>query len=142
MAQKTIGEAYRIDGNHQHIPFTGSNLVEAENSGLYLNNTYDTDIYWDWKEDIDINGRLVCGSNVVIGDFVQIQGNVCLGDNIILGKGSSIIDSIIHDNTKVNDGVRVEKSLIGKNCIIESNSILNSMTTLGNNSIIQKYSKL
>lgn len=57
MAQKTISEAYRIDGNHQHISFTGNNLFEAENSGLYLNNTYNTDIFWDWKEDIETNGR-------------------------------------------------------------------------------------
>lgn len=57
MAQKTISEAYRIDGNHQHIPFTGNNLYEAENSGLYLNSTYDTDIFWDWKEDLETNGR-------------------------------------------------------------------------------------
>ena len=58
MAQKTIGEAYRIDGNHQHIPFTGNNLIEAENSGLYLNNTpYNTDVYWDWKIDLENNGR-------------------------------------------------------------------------------------
>ena len=57
MAQKTIGEAYRIDGNHQHIPFTGDNIFEAENSGLYLNSTYNADIFWDWKKDIETNGR-------------------------------------------------------------------------------------
>lgn len=58
MAIATINTAFRTDGNHQHIPFTGSNLFEAENSGLYLNNTpYSSDVYWDWKEDIEINGR-------------------------------------------------------------------------------------
>ena len=58
MALTTINTAFRTDGHHQHIPLIGNNFVEAENSGLYLNNTpYSTNVYWDWKEDIESNGR-------------------------------------------------------------------------------------
>lgn len=95
-----------------------------------------------WGKNIDITGRLVCGDNVNIGDFVQIQGNVCLGSNITIGKGCSIVDSIVMDNTKLGEGVRLDRSLIGKSCQIEPNASLSSMTTLGDKSVIQKFSKL
>ena len=58
MAVTTINIAFRTDGHHQHIPLTGNNTIEAENSGLYLNNTpYSSEVYWDWKEDIESNTR-------------------------------------------------------------------------------------
>lgn len=59
MADNAIKIAFGIDGNHQHIPISGSNHVIAENSGLFINySTYDTSIYWDWDEDIKNGGRL------------------------------------------------------------------------------------
>ena len=58
MAVTTINVAYRTDGNHQHIPLSNNNHDEAENSGLYINETtHDRNIFWDWKEDLTINGR-------------------------------------------------------------------------------------
>lgn len=95
-----------------------------------------------WGKHIDINGRLVCGNNAKISDFVQIQGNVCLGDNVALGKGSSLTDSVVLDNTKISEGVRLEKVLVGKDCVVEANATLGPMTTLGNKSVIQKFSRL
>jgi len=58
MAVTTINVAYRTDGKHQHIPLSNNNHDEAENSGLYINETtHDKTIYWDWKEDLTNNGR-------------------------------------------------------------------------------------
>jgi len=58
MAVTTINVAYRTDGKHQHIPLSNNNRDEAENSGLYINETtHDKNIYWDWKEDLTNNGR-------------------------------------------------------------------------------------
>jgi len=58
MAVTTINVAYRTDGQHQHIPLSNNNHDEAENSGLYINETeHNKNIYWDWKEDLGNNGR-------------------------------------------------------------------------------------
>ena len=58
MAVTTINVAYRTDGQHQHIPLSNNNHVEAENSGLFINNpVHDTSVYWDWKEDLYKIGR-------------------------------------------------------------------------------------
>jgi hypothetical protein len=58
MATKTIKAAFREDGTHQHITFNGDNLNEAYNSGLFLDNDkIDEMMEWNWKNDIDTNGR-------------------------------------------------------------------------------------
>ena len=54
LAYHAIEIAYQNNGNHQHIMFDGTNDDSAKNCGLYLNSTTDR---WDWKEDIEDNGR-------------------------------------------------------------------------------------
>ena len=91
---------------------------------------------------IEIKGKIICGDNVKIADFVQLQGNVCIGNNVTIGTGSIISDSVILNGTRIEEGVRIEHSLLGENCIIEANAHLSADTTLGNNTIIRKFSKL
>jgi hypothetical protein len=58
MAITTIKTAYRTDGRHQHIPLSNNNNLEAENSGLFINETeLNPNIYWDWKIDLGNIGR-------------------------------------------------------------------------------------
>jgi len=58
MAVTTINIAYRTDGKHQHIPLSNNNHNEAENSGLFINETeLNPNVYWDWKKDLGDNGR-------------------------------------------------------------------------------------
>lgn len=95
-----------------------------------------------WGNNIELTGRLVCGNNTQVGDSAQIQGNVCVGNNVRIGKGCVITDSVILDNTQLGEGVRLERVIIGKDCRIEANSILSPKTTLGNGTVISKFSKL
>ncbi len=95
-----------------------------------------------WGKDIELTGRLVCGDNVAVGDSVQIQGNVCVGNNVKIGKGCLIADSVIMDNTHIGEGVRMDRVIIGKDCVVEANSVVSCKTTLGNGTRISKYSKL
>ena len=95
-----------------------------------------------WGKHITVDGRLFCGSNSKVCDFVQVKGNVCIGNSVMIGKGSTVTDSVILDGTTIGDGVRIENALIGKNCVIEPNSSLRQYTTLGNGTIIRKYSRL
>lgn len=55
MAVQAINIAYRTNGNHQHIEYTGDNEEVARTSGLYLENE---ERQWDWKMDLDTNGRI------------------------------------------------------------------------------------
>lgn len=59
MAVTTMNVAYRTDGQHQHIPLINNNHEEADNSGLFINETtHNIDIYWDWNQDLNDNGRV------------------------------------------------------------------------------------
>jgi len=93
-------------------------------------------------EHIQIDGILVCGSNSKIDDATTFVGNVCLGNNVSVGKGTYIRDSVILDNTQIAEGVRIEQSVIGKNCLVEANSIVSSGTVLGDRTTVRKYSRL
>lgn len=91
---------------------------------------------------VELNGKLVCGDNVSIGDYAQIKGNVSLGSGVKVGQGSQICDSVVLEGARIDEGNRLERVLIGKDCVIESNCTLGMFTTLGNGTIIRKYSKL
>jgi NDP-sugar pyrophosphorylase family protein len=95
-----------------------------------------------WGNNIELSGNFICGNNVKIEDSVQILGNVCVGDDVRIGKGCNISNSIILSGTRIDEGVKLENVLIGKNCIIEANAQLTGKTVLGNGSVIKKYSKL
>jgi len=95
-----------------------------------------------WGKNIELTGRLICGNNVSIGDSTQMQDNVCLGNGVKIGKGCLITDSVILDNTHIGEGVKLDRVIIGKDCRIEANCILSAKTTLGNGTVITKYSRL
>ncbi|MBN1822809.1 MAG: NDP-sugar synthase [Endomicrobiales bacterium] len=94
-----------------------------------------------WGKNVDLNGRMVCGNNVNVGDFSQFIGNVCLGSNVRIGQGSVVSNSVILDNTVIGEGVRIEKSVIGKNCTIESSSSISANSAVGNKTVISRHSR-
>ena len=89
-----------------------------------------------------IEGRLVIGHNTRIEEFVKISGLVSIGSNCKIKKGAQISDSVILDNTVIGEGAKVEKTIIGRNCNIEPNSILTSGCAIGDNSLISRFSNL
>jgi NDP-sugar pyrophosphorylase family protein len=93
-------------------------------------------------KNIEVTGKVVCGDNVRIADFVQLHGNVCIGSNVSIGTGTIISDSVIMSGTDVHEGVRLDNVLLGEKCIIEANASLKPSTTLGNGTVIRKFSRI
>ncbi|MEW6558152.1 MAG: NDP-sugar synthase [Elusimicrobiota bacterium] len=93
-------------------------------------------------KNVRIFGRLVIGSNSVIKSNTTISGNVCIGNNVKIGNGCFLSDCIILDKTAVNKNSRIEKSVVGKNCIIEANAYLTAGCAIGDKTLIRKHSKL
>jgi NDP-sugar pyrophosphorylase family protein len=89
-----------------------------------------------------VEGKLICGNNVKIGDFSQFKGNTCLGDNVTIGKGGMVSDSVVLSGTKLGDGVKIERALIGEKCTIESNSNISTGAAIGSHTVVRKYSRL
>ncbi|MFN3966888.1 MAG: sugar phosphate nucleotidyltransferase [Endomicrobiia bacterium] len=91
---------------------------------------------------ISIDGKIVIGENTKLEDFVQLSGMVSIGKNCLIKKGTTISDSVILDNTVVEEGAKIENSLVGKNCIIEPHTTLGSGSAVGDNSRITRFSRL
>ena len=89
-----------------------------------------------------ITGRLILGSRSGIGSYSKISGCVCVGNNVKIGKECQLIDSIILDGSIIGDCCRIEKSLIGRNCIVEGNVQMKNGCAIGDKTIVRRYSKL
>lgn len=63
------------------------------------------------------------GKNMVIASGAYIEGWVersIIGCNVVIEKGATVLDSIIHEGTIVKAGAVVEKAILDKHCRVES----------------------
>jgi mannose-1-phosphate guanylyltransferase len=72
----------------------------------------------DWGMNVD-NG-LVIGEHCSVDEDIEINGFAILGDNVNIGEGSRLSDSVIWPNTHIGRGVSIEESIIGENVRIFS----------------------
>ena len=61
------------------------------------------------------------GDQVVIRKGARIEGPVVLGRGVVVGEDAQISDSVIWQNTMIEDGAKVHSSLIGSSCHLYRN---------------------
>ena len=66
----------------------------------------------------DLRGELTCGQDVDIDINVIIKGNVNLGDGVIVGANSILIDCDVENNVEIKPNSIIEGSRIGDNSTI------------------------
>ncbi|EHJ9990239.1 bifunctional UDP-N-acetylglucosamine diphosphorylase/glucosamine-1-phosphate N-acetyltransferase GlmU [Vibrio parahaemolyticus] len=66
----------------------------------------------------DLRGELQCGMDCEIDANVIIEGNVSLGDNVIIGTGCVLKDCEIDDNTIVRPYCVIEGATVGEECTV------------------------
>ncbi|MFH1541089.1 MAG: NDP-sugar synthase [Elusimicrobiota bacterium] len=91
---------------------------------------------------VRIFGHLVVGDNAKISEKTTTSGNVCLGNGVRIGEGCFLSDCVILDKTVIEEGVRIEKSVVGKNCVVEKHSHLMAGCVIGDKTVVRMYSKL
>ncbi|QCI22497.1 bifunctional UDP-N-acetylglucosamine diphosphorylase/glucosamine-1-phosphate N-acetyltransferase GlmU [Buchnera aphidicola] len=100
-----------------------------------------------------LRGTLQHGQNIEIDTGVILEYHVILGDNVKIGPGCIIKNSIIDSQTNIQAYTIIENAKIGKNCIIgpfahlRSNTLLDENVHIGNfveikDSFIKKQSKV
>jgi mannose-1-phosphate guanylyltransferase len=80
----------------------------------------------------------------VIGTQCTIQGILtysCTGNNVSIGKNTTIGSSILFDNVTVGENVSLDHCVIGEHCEIGDGSILKNIA-VGDNETIDKNTKL
>jgi len=93
------------------------------------------------------NGNWI-GENVSIDETAEIISPVVIGDNVEISKNSSIGPfSVLHNDVKIKENVRVERSVIWENSILNSNSLVQNSVICDNVEIeedrkIIKYSAI
>lgn len=63
---------------------------------------------------VDLQGPAIVGDNCVVGAGSRIGPYSTLGRNIRIGENSSAERSVVHDNTYLGSGVRIEGSVLGR----------------------------
>lgn len=83
----------------------------------------------------EIQGLVVIGENVVVGDFAKIVGPTYIGDNTVIGDFSLIRESQIDEDCLVGSYTEVARSYIGNKVFLHRNyvgdSVLSDEVTMG-----------
>lgn len=82
---------------------------------------------WGLKSDpnVYINGPVVFGKNVTIRKGAVVTGPSYIGDNVLIGQGCRVKNSIIRSGTEIQFGTRVAHAVLGRDVFIGANAVLN-----------------
>ena len=95
---------------------------------------------------IDVHMFLLKKQNIenFTGDNCKINGrltNSSIGDNVLLGKDSHIISSIVFNNAIIGKNVSLTNCVVGENSKISDHSILTN-TVVGDNEVVEQNTAL
>jgi mannose-1-phosphate guanylyltransferase/phosphomannomutase len=101
-----------------------------------------------WVED-DVNisssakvrGPALIGSHSQIAEDVYIDEFVVLGDSVTISKGAKLKNCVVHGKTVIQEGVKIEGSIIGAHCTIEEYSTV-AGATLADGTVLKKGTRI
>jgi acetyltransferase-like isoleucine patch superfamily enzyme len=95
-----------------------------------------------WRNHFLASSRLVkIGKNCSIDPTATIHGPTVIGNNVSIGAGVTITNSLIGDNVTIQQGAQVMLSVVSDRCFLPWNAAL-FMTTLMNNAMVAQLSCL
>jgi len=89
-------------------------------------------------EQLHIRGKINCGKNVKFDVNVIIEGDVKIGDNVVIGANSILKNCTIGKGTTVNPFSLIEDAVIGEKCFvgpygrIRPGTLIESYVQIGN----------
>lgn len=66
----------------------------------------------------DLRGTIQCGKDCEIDINVIIEGNVSIGDNVVIGAGCILKDCEIDDNSVISPYTVIDNATVGEDCTI------------------------
>ncbi len=85
----------------------------------------------------NINGSIIMKERP-IGDSYKINGNCYLGENVKIGKETSVHNSMIYNGVEIGDNVKISDSIIFNGCRIDNETELSGSVIMENTSIGKK----
>lgn len=82
--------------------------------------------------------RALTGREVKLGEKVQLQGTVVIGDGCNIGSGAVLKDCVIWDNSVIGDGAVIDQAVVGSNCHLGSGAQLNAGVVVGSGCVLKE----
>ena len=87
-------------------------------------------------------GPSIIGQKVRIGKETEIRDYVVVGDRVSIGEHSSLERAILWKETKIGNHVRLSDCIIGNNCTIEDEVLIDRGIVLADSSVIKKGTRI
>lgn len=87
-------------------------------------------------------GKVLIGPGTVVRDFARFSGNVCVGPRCKIGRGASLSDCVVLEDTRIGDGARLERCVVGAGCRIGAQAALTDHAALAGGSEVRAFSLL
>jgi NDP-sugar pyrophosphorylase family protein len=86
-------------------------------------------------------GHVLVSSSASIAKTARMEGFVCCGENVVVGPEAFLKNCVIMNGAKIEKGVAIEGSVIGRNCIVMEFSKIGEGTMLGDKTVLPPYTQ-
>jgi NDP-sugar pyrophosphorylase family protein len=87
-------------------------------------------------------GPSLVGQKAIIGDDSRIKDYSVLGDGVQVGKNSDLAGAIVWKGTRIGSEVKMDKCIIGYDCVIEDNVTIGQGVVLADRTVVRRGSIL
>lgn len=88
---------------------------------------------------VDVRGEVNAGSDVILDVNIVFEGQVVLGNNVIVEPGCIIRNSKIGNDTRIKANSILEDAIVAENCVIGPFARLRPGTKLANGSVVGNF---
>lgn len=87
-------------------------------------------------------GKPLIGKGTTLGKWARLQGRVCIGSRVKIGKGAYLEDCVVLDGAVIGDGARLERCVIGERARVGAETLLGPGSALAGGSSVGAFSQL
>jgi mannose-1-phosphate guanylyltransferase len=87
-------------------------------------------------------GRVLLGRLARAAAFTRFKGCVCVGPGCVVEKGASLEDCVVLGGSRIGEGARLWRCVVGHSCAIGAHSSIGIGRALGDGSVVKKFSQL
>ncbi len=116
-----------LEGKVKPLMPKGNNTMP----GVYIGNNVEI------STRASIRPPVALGDNVKIGENSSIGPYTVLGDNVSVGSNATVERSVIMNNTKIEDNVKVTYSVLAKNILVMQNAVIKGFSVIGEGVVVK-----
>jgi mannose-1-phosphate guanylyltransferase / phosphomannomutase len=87
-------------------------------------------------DDDELEGPVVIGENVRVGEGAKISPYSVIADNVVVGAGATVERSVVSDGTYVGEGAELVDTLVGRNSYVQARARILERSALGDDVIV------